>query len=591
MSQQEELQRIIDGRLLEAVFQPIVDASKGKICAYEGLIRGPWNSPLHSPLALFGIAGAHGLLLSLDQLARETVIRRFAELQLPGRLFINVTPSTLMDPAFRSGRTLHYLQEYGLQPQDVVIEITEHEPLDDITVLADAVRHYRDMGFQVAMDDLGGGSSTLRLWSELKPDFVKLDKHFIQGIDQDSNKRQFVASLNDLGSRLGCRIIAEGVETEQELEVLVNLDIPLLQGYLLGRPKGHPEHEIKWEQFKGMRNGHARRISIPVRSLIKPAQVVGPDMRADKVSQIMLDNSDLEYLPVVDNGHVRGMVWRQNFINLFASRYGPELNGRKPIGQLMDKHPMVVDADMPIEKLSRLITDTWVGQRGDAFIITSEERYLGVGQFLDLLREITNLQLRNARYANPLTLLPGNVPIDETSQRMLADEVDFVTCYIDIDNFKSYNDNYSYKQGDEIIRLVARLLREYTDEEMDFIGHIGGDDFIILFESKDWEQRCHQLLAAFERQIPSYYSKSDRARNGIEAPDRQGSLRFYPFMSLSIGAVPAPRGRFVTPHEIAGVAGQVKKMAKSIQGNSLFIDRRQGAATQETAAPTYASAL
>ena len=186
------LKEILSQRQLSALFQPIVNIQRGEILGYEGLIRGPSDSPLHSPLNLFKVARANNLSVEVEHMCRRVVLERFAELGLPGKLFLNVSPDMLLQPRARHGETLGYINEAGIHPDRVIIELTENQPAYDYDLLREAVRHYRGMGFQIAIDDLGEGFSSLRLWSELRPEYVKIDMHFVQGINQDPVKLQFV---------------------------------------------------------------------------------------------------------------------------------------------------------------------------------------------------------------------------------------------------------------------------------------------------------------------------------------------------------------------------------------------------------------
>jgi EAL domain-containing protein (putative c-di-GMP-specific phosphodiesterase class I) len=219
----ETLDAILVGEQLYPRFQPIVHLHRRAIHGYEGLIRGPSDSPLHSPARLFGAAVRHGRLLELDYLARRLVIRQYARLRLPGRLFINISPEVLMSPGYTSGLTQSYLEDCGLAPDRVVLEITETQPVADYELIRAAVEHYREAGFAIAIDDLGAGYSGLKLWSEMAPDFVKIDRHFLSGIDGDRVKYQFVRSILEISHALGCQVIAEGVETAAEYAVVRRL--------------------------------------------------------------------------------------------------------------------------------------------------------------------------------------------------------------------------------------------------------------------------------------------------------------------------------------------------------------------------------
>src|SRR5512135_2122017 len=234
------LREILDQRRLSALFQPIIDLDTGEFLGFEGLIRGPADSPLHSPVNLFGAAEQQGLQLELEMLSRQTVLETFAELKLPGNLFLNVSPETLTHPSFKNGQTLALLHRLGLDPERVIIEITENQPTFDFEGMRDALLHYRSMGFKIAIDDLGEGFSSLRLWSELRPEFIKIDMHFVQAVDRDPIKLQFLKSIQQIAESSGTQVIAEGVETEAELRVVKDIGIALGQGYFVARPSPTP---------------------------------------------------------------------------------------------------------------------------------------------------------------------------------------------------------------------------------------------------------------------------------------------------------------------------------------------------------------
>lgn len=236
-----ELQRLLVQRDLHILFQPIVNTTLGTALGYEALVRGPEESPLHEANALFAIAQAEGQLLQLEMLCRELAIQRFAELQLPAKLFLNVSPMALLDRHHHSGETIRMVEHYGLNPERVVIELSERYPTPDMSLLTMATRHYAGMGFQIAIDDLGAGYSGLKLWSEITPDFVKIDRHFVAGLDSDRIKREFVRFIRDIAGRIGCQVIAEGIETAEEYRALLELGVTKLQGFYLGRPTVEPQ--------------------------------------------------------------------------------------------------------------------------------------------------------------------------------------------------------------------------------------------------------------------------------------------------------------------------------------------------------------
>lgn len=578
-----QLKRIIGQRLLTAVFQPIISMAQGEIIGYEGLIRGPADSPLHTPFSLFRAASEHGLSVEIERLARQIVLESFARLALPGKLFLNVSPECLLRRNAKHGETLSYIQQLGLRPDRVIIELTESQPTYDYKLLRDAVMHYRAMGFEIAIDDLGEGFSSLRLWSELRPEYVKIDMHFIQGINQDPVKLQFVRSIQQIAENAGSRVIAEGIETEAEMLLIKDLGIAYGQGYHIARPNIDPAVALPAEAARSLvrkgisvypQKGSSSQKTVSALKLLRAWPAVAPDTINDVVYGMFIGNPELQAVPVVENGLPVGLINRHRFIDRFARPFQRELLGKKACNRLMDFSPLMVEMDMSIQAVSQILVEADRHHLSNGFIITDRGKYLGMGTAHDLMREITQMQIHAARYANPLTQLPGNVPINEHIDRLLEGGAGFCVCYCDLDYFKPYNDVYGYRKGDDVIQLTGKTLSEICDPDRDFIGHIGGDDFIILFQSADWEVRCQDALDKFAGAILDFFSIEDRVQGGYETEDRQGKKVFHPLTCLSMGAVWIEPGAFDTHHEISAAATEAKKQAKRTRGNSLFIERR-----------------
>lgn len=575
---QAELNRILDARALSALFQPIVDFQDRCMLGYEALIRGPSDSSLHAPINLFEAANRYNRLADVELLAREISALQFAHLDLAGKLFLNVSPTSLLERNYPSNQTPLILEQAGISPRSVVIEISEQYPLDDYDLIRDTVRHYRAMGFEIAIDDLGAGYAGLRSWSELRPDYVKIDRHFIAGIDDDIVKQEFVRSIIDIAAGLGCRVIAEGIETPAEYQTVFNMGIRLGQGYYFGRPQAMPP-DLLDESLLQCRNcgGNQRmpRLSETIESLAVRVPSVEAGTRVNQVAEMFQMVQGLQSLPVLRQQRPVGIMHRDTMLELFASRYGRELHGKKPIEQFMDSRPMIVPHDSPVETVSQKLTENPQLDMRHDFIISKQGQYLGMGHVRDLLRKITDLQIRNARHSNPLTQLPGNVPIYETIDRLLQEGSDFHIAYFDLDNFKPYNDTYGYSKGDQVIKRLAQILEAGLDTRSDFIGHVGGDDFVAILRSADWQARCQRILDAFADATLDFYEPADIARGGIEASDRQGQPTFFPLLSLSVGVASPDARRCASHHEVATLATDAKHMAKTMEGNALFVSRRQ----------------
>jgi EAL domain-containing protein (putative c-di-GMP-specific phosphodiesterase class I) len=331
-----ELDLILSTRRLCPVFMPIVNGRERKILGYEALIRGPANSPLYSPVELFKRAQLSGRLLELERLCRELSIRRFKLLDLQGKLFLNVSPAALLEADFTGGMTLQLMQKLDFNPDRVVIEITEQFPIDDYQLMREATRHYREMGFQVALDDLGAGYAGLRSWSELRPQYVKIDRHFIEGLDQDRVKLEFVRSILDVARSIQCQVIAEGVERLEEHLLLNQLGLDLQQGYYFGRPKPLPPRQLSQQLFRFNHSGAGLGVQAQqeLTGITRHCPAIEPQTSITRAARIFDKQPDLQSLAVTAAGLPLGLLHRQDCLNLTLC--GPEPLGCKPVTEVTD---------------------------------------------------------------------------------------------------------------------------------------------------------------------------------------------------------------------------------------------------------------
>lgn len=591
-NQQDEACRIISRGLLRPVFQPIIDFRIRGVLGYEALIRGPADSPLHFPAELFAAARSAGLSAELEHAAREISLREFALAGLPGRIFLNVTPGILFHDEWVSGATQRLLSDLGIAENRVVIELTENEEITSMPELRDILQHLRGRGFQIAIDDLGEGFANLRMWSEVRPEFVKIDRHFANGIANDRMKYHFVRAMQDLAESCAATLIAEGIERVEDFDCVRSMGIACAQGYYIARPSLATASTVSAAVQVLLREP---ALSVPplrtqgamtrtAAELARPVTPVPADATNDQVLARFADDSALDVLPVVCAGQPVGLINRESMIDRFARTFRKALYGRHSCQQFMDPAPLIADERATLQELAMMLARAPRRHLLDGFVVTREGRYLGVGGSRDLMAAITEMQISAARYANPLTQLPGNVPINEQIDRHLASSNPFVAVYVDIDSFKPFNDTFGYRRGDDVILMLAKLLCEHVDDGRDYVGHIGGDDFFIVFQSRDWEQRCLDVLHCFSEAIAAMIGTDGCPLSSYMAENRHGELVLQQLPTLSIGAVKVGAGEFESHREVAAAASdarkQAKKEAKRSPGQTsnsgrLFVERRQ----------------
>ena len=192
------------------------------------------------------------------------------------------------------------------------------------------------------------------------------------------------------------------------------------------------------------------------------------------------------------------------------------------------------------------------------------------------IKNLMRLMYTNRR-VSPLTGLPGNVQIHAELKKRLFSNEPFAVLYLDLDNFKAYNDVYGFIKGDEIIKFTARTIvrNVHALENNDcFVGHIGGDDFVAIVSETDYDKICQDIITEFDSSILEYFTEEDRKRGYIEVANRRGILEDFPLTSISIGVVVAEPGKFSNILEIGEVGAQVKHLSKTVMGSSYVIDRR-----------------
>lgn len=583
----DELTLLLQSANLRPHFQPIVNLNTAKVIAHEALIRGPKGSDLEMPNALFQTALDSNRLNELELLCRSLSIEHYAKHQLHGKLFLNVSASLLKHENHSKGFTVELLKRYGLNVDDIVIELSEQHPFDHHGVTENAVNYYRDMGFNIAIDDLGAGYSGLKLWSELRPNLVKIDKHFIRDIDKDAIKREFVKAIYNISQSTGCEVLAEGIETYKELSVIQNIGIHLGQGFFLGRPTETPQDYYDFDS----RIVSGRLHSWPMEekretaaSIVSHAPSVTLREPISSVDRLFQQDHSLTVVPVLNGSHPVGVILRNELLELYSTQYGRALYERKPVANIVNDKVLIVEVSMSLDDVSHLVTSDDESALLQEILVVDKGAYVGVCHVRDLLKRITDLKVINARHSNPLTLLPGNLPINRKIDELLKQGIDFRVAYFDLNNFKPFNDTQGYAKGDMAIRDLGEILVRHASQAGNFVGHIGGDDFVVIFQTSDYAQTCQRILDDFDSTVPSYYNKDAIQAHGVWSLDRKGQSTFFSLLSLSVGIIHPDCTQLPSHNEVAELAAMAKKQAKQEDKSFMFISPDRCLNTMRTVA-------
>jgi EAL domain-containing protein (putative c-di-GMP-specific phosphodiesterase class I)/GGDEF domain-containing protein len=561
-------------------FQPIVDIQTGEVYAHEALMRTLPTMATITPLEVLRLARSESALIELEWACMDRALRIWSIGNYHGRLFLNCSGEALQEvfSGLTHAEIGRIVEPYRINPKSIVIEITEHERIGNLGGFLETAQALRNVGFEFALDDFGDGHSNVRLWAELMPEFVKIDKYFSMGIASDAIKIRTVQMLQQMAHGFGSTVIVEGIEDLENLLTLRDMGIGLGQGYFLARPDARPLRRLREEVLEGITRSAVKVLpNEPVTSVRLPsmdgivihAPAISPDTTNYEVSGIFGTNPHLHALAVVDGNRPMGLINRSAFLLAASKRYFYEVFGRKPAEMFVKADPLLLEINSSIKELLNVLTAEDQSYLSDGFIFTENGNYRGLGRGEQLVKIVTESRIEAARHANPLTYLPGNIPISEHINRLLERGAHFTVCYADLAHFKPLNDKYGYWVGDECIRLVAKSLLESLVPGVDFLGHVGGDDFIVIYQSEDWMTRLKDAIGHFNRQVPGLYESADVQAGGIYAEDRQGVTRFFELTTLYAGAVAVAAGTRSDATAVSSMAAKARNGAK-LQGLSVY---------------------
>lgn len=575
----KQMMEILKNREIKAVFQPIVSLKNGTVYAYEALSRITLKQCSFRIGEAFEIAQEMNCLWALEKLCRVNSIKMSSEKPKHAKLFLNVDPNIIHDSDFKSGVTGVKLKKYNLDCNDIVFEATERSAIQDMDTFQKSLNHYRQQGFSVAIDDVGSGYSGINRIFEINPQFIKIDMEIMKDIARDERKRSFVAALAQFATDSQIALIAEGIETEEQLEVAVSLHIDYAQGYYFAKPSekftkidSKLQQKVKELADKYNQPQYSPAYFQTVSQLCGKKPAILPSAQFSDVYEIMNDPNITEMAVVDETGKFLGGLTKRLVLQSLSGMYGYTLHARKSVCEVMDTSCLTVTPDTPIETASKMAMARCQPYIYDALPVVDglTQEYIGFVTIKDLLLSAVSIQVKRAADCNPLTGLPGNIVIDEMVEHLIGSKEAFSIIYFDLDNFKAYNDAYGFANGDRMIRLVADILKGLC-KAGDFCGHIGGDDFVLITKGDRTEQLCESAFVKFSQHSRLLYSEIDRHNGFIISKNRNGFIDKFPLATLSAAAITNRTRSYESIGELSLAIAQTKKQAKQQMGNSLVI--------------------
>ena len=582
--EEKELTDILASGNITTVYQPIVSLINGTIIGYEALSRGPEDSILRCPDRLFEIANICNRTWDLELLCRVKAIERASNLDADKFLFINVDPHIFKDEKFKKGFTKDFLAQHNMSPESIIFEITEKTCVEDYKSFKAALNNYVEQGYKIAIDDTGSGYSGLKMLSETKPHYVKIDMDLVRNIHEDTFKQSLIECFVKLSEVTNMKLIAEGIETEAELSTLIKLGVYAGQGYFLSRPAGtFLDIPTSVKDFIKKRNKLKRNYS----SITSLSNNIGEIVRMDDtfsvstccgtIKKYFNSNEEITGACIVNNDFPVGLIMKHSLDSALATMYGVSVFSKRPISLVMDTSPLIVDYYTCVSEVSKEAMSRKADNIYDYIIVTKNNKYYGIVTIKSLLDFTTTLERNYAMQLNPLTELPGNSIIRSSINNSIETGRKCCILYFDLDNFKVYNDTYGFENGDKILKYTAQLIQTELSNLFPyngFLGHIGGDDFVCLLENslENCEKLCNKIIKKFDEEILNFYNEKDRKSRYIEAVDRRGNKDLFSLTSLSVAGIYGVLSVFNDAEEIALKIAAIKKKVKKVNGSCYSIE-------------------
>jgi diguanylate cyclase (GGDEF)-like protein len=565
------------------LFLPIVNPQNGELFGVEALLRGFEKSGFASIDDLFDEAYRDGVLYDIDLELRKLVFVKFTELcrQLAKdeseaaaaslKLFYNLDTRILEMLDYSPGNTRQLLKEYNISPQNIYFDISERYKFSTYANTKNILNTYKLQGFKVALDDFGSGHSGFELLYHSEPDAVKIDKFLVRNIKQYSKNRLFCTEIIKLAHIRGAIVIAEGVETKEEFYTLKELGCDLMQGFFIQKPSKNKEIKLSVAMIKELAEEDKRSEESDVSHILNQLLQLDTVLNTEPINNVIekfQKDERATVFPIVDaNSRPLGLVTEKSLRRYIYSQYGLQIIQNQQSGKYITPCP-IVDITTPLEDILDMFAHH---DELEGIIITKEFRYKGFLSAKSLINALNEKNLKIAREQNPLTKLPGNAIILEFIQKAITDtSSEYILAYLDLDNFKPFNDKFGFRQGDRAILLFADTIKEETARFKPFLGHIGGDDFFIGYKVEDngaiedFEKTLKTALKKFAQNAESFYSKEDRKAGFITAKDRFGIMRNFDLLSASCAAIIIGKDKKeITLDKITYAIAELKKSAKN----------------------------
>ncbi|MCP2204420.1 GGDEF domain-containing protein [Lentzea flava] len=528
-------------------FQPLFNLNTGGVVAVEALAR-PHDGSVQD---LLQAAFQAGLLTNADVGLACRAVRAAADFDLLLPLHINLLAITVADKPEVMSPLYGALRDARRSPDSIVIEVGEPYSRANRARLARGLKTLRNNGFRIALDCVGEGDVPLGLLTSAAPDFIKLDREIVRTLPDDAARCALVRSLVHLGEYTGGQVVAEGVETEAQLTFLRKLGVGHAQGNMLAPPQRRPAVNARIAPEAVTETGEIRRNAGPrVTDFLHPATTLPEHATSEEVREVLASQPTVTGVVLVDDeGRPKWSVDRNRFLLAVTGPYGHALHAKREAARLADKPHIIGTESSALDLLDVVAHANRERTNDDLIVVDHNERCMGVVRVADVVRGVAELKVEQAAALSPLTRLPGSDALSKEVERRIEIGEIFAVSWLDVDSFKQVNDTVGFAAGDDLIREIGHDLAELANAFPGVqVGHVGGDDFLIL--------------AGLDETVPLSARLLDKP---YTAEGRH--------ITLSLATLICAAGSVGSYREVSRLLAPVKEHAKSLAGSSWVMGR------------------
>ncbi|HVL99571.1 MAG TPA: GGDEF domain-containing protein [Egibacteraceae bacterium] len=522
---------------VEVAYQPIVHLGSGAVIAYEALAR-PRHAAAGDPLVYFAALERAGLRLDGERQAVRAAVEGTGGKEPRAKLFVNVSPTTLVDPRFDIDELLEGALRSGLSATDLVVEVTESEAIHDLEALGRKARRLRHLGIGLAVDDAGAGHASFRVITRLRPSYIKLDRDLVTGVDADGPRHAFIDAMVRFSRQIGSRLIAEGIETDFELVSLAGLGVEAGQGYYLARPTiGQfvmPSRAARRAIASAAQRLQLGAAQVTIGELARPATVVDPGLPVRDAYARFVSDPSLGMLVVAHPGPRRTRLAGQLARRAVEQRYIAGLDdwtrvSDVTVGEVADRQPLTVEASLDLVEVAAIMAARDPAEATDDIVVTDPRGdVVGVVSVRDVLRTLAGVRHQGVEDVNPVSGLVGRGWVEAELRRRLDSGEATTMLFVDLDGFRRVNDLGGFAAGDEVIRSLARCLAGVAAGVEDAaVAHVSGDHFLLLVSPRRHDELLGKLVPSVESEVIPLVRTVLHLPGGVDAEG----------IALSIGAV------------------------------------------------------